>query len=101
MRRICEAREREEQEKEEALLQAAEEEERQEVERKWQEEEEKQQQAEATLAAVKEYREQGWRINESLEEFWRHQWREEKQREVDAEDWGPCLGCRSRKIDCV
>ena len=41
MRRICEAREREEWEKE-ALLQAAEEEERWEVERKRQEEEEKQ-----------------------------------------------------------
>ena len=42
MRRICEAREREEWEKEEALLWAVEEEERQEAERKWQEEEEKQ-----------------------------------------------------------
>ena len=42
MRRICEARDREEWEKEEALLQAAEEEERWEVERKWQEEEGKQ-----------------------------------------------------------
>ena len=42
MRRIHEAREREEWEKEEALLWAVEEEERQEVEREWQEEEEKQ-----------------------------------------------------------
>ena len=48
-----------------------------------------------------ELREQGWRLDESLEEFWWHQWREEKWREVDAEDQGPCLGCRSRKIDCV
>ena len=31
----------------------------------------------------KEYREQGWRINESLEEFQQHQLREEKWREVD------------------
>ena len=51
--------------------------------------------------AEQELREQGWRLDESLEEFQWHQQREEKWREVDAEDWGPCLGCRSRKIDCV
>ena len=96
MRRVWEAWEREEQEKEEALLWAAEEEERWEVERIQQEEEEKRRQAEAALAVEKEYREQGWQIDESLEEFRRCQWRE-----VDMEDQGPCLGCRSRKIDCV
>ena len=94
MRRIREAREREEQEKEEVLLWAAEEEEEQEAERK-------QRRAEAACEAEQELREQGWRLDESLEEFWQHQWREEKQREVDVEDWGPCLGCQSRKIDCV
>ena len=83
------------------LLWAAEEEEEQEVERKQQEEEEKQQRAEAALEVEQEYREQGWRLDELLEEFrWRQQ-REEKQREVDTEDQGPCLGCQSRKIDCV
>ena len=106
---------REEREKEEALLQAVEEEERweaerkqqeeeeerQEVERKRREEEEKQQRVEAALAVEKELREQGWRLDESLEEFWWHQQREEKWREVDVEDWGPCLDCWSRKIDCV
>ena len=60
-------------------MQAAEEEEKQEAERKQQEEE-------------REYREQGWRIEESLEEFQRCQQREEKWREVDAEDWGPDTG---------
>ena len=69
-------------------MQAAEEEEKQEAERKQQEEE-------------REYREQGWRIEESLEEFQRCQQREEKWMEVDMEDQGPCLGCWSRKIDCV
>ena len=101
MRRVWEAQEREEREKEEALLWAAEEEERQEVERIQQEEEEKRWSAEATLAAEKEYREQGWQIDKSLEEFWQCQQREEKQMEVDMEDRGPCLGCRSRKIDCI
>ena len=101
MRRIREAREREEREKEEALFWAVEEEERQEAERKRREEEEKQRRAEAALAVEKELREQGWRLDKSLEEFRRHQWREEKWREVDVEDQGPCLGCRSRKIDCV
>ena len=83
------------------LLQAAEEEEEQEVERKHQEEEEKQWWVEAAQEAEWEYRAQGWRFDELLEEFWRHQQREEKQREVDTKDWGPCLGCQSRKIDCV
>ena len=101
MRRVWEAREREEQEKEEALLRAAEEEEEWEAERKRQEEEEKQQQVEATWEAEQEYRAQGWRFDESLEEFQQHQQREEKWREVDTKDWGPCLGCQSRKIDCV
>ena len=44
----------------------------------------------------KEYREQGWRIDKSLEEFRWHQWREEKQREVDAEDRGPDTGMRRK-----
>ena len=101
MRRICEAREREEWEKEEVLLLAAEEEEEQEAERKHQEEEEKQWRVEAAWEAEREYRAQGWRFDESLEEFQWHKWREEKQREVDTEDQGPCLGCQSRKIDCV
>ena len=57
--------------------------------------------SEAALVVEKEYREQGWRIDESMEDFRRCQRREEKRREVDAEDRGPCLGCRSRKIDCV
>ena len=56
---------------------------------------------EATQEVEQEYREQGWRLDESLEEFWQRQWREGKQREVDTEDWGPCLGCQSRKIECV
>ena len=56
---------------------------------------------EATQEAEQEYRELGWRLDESLEEFRRHQWREEKWREVDAEDQEPCLGCQSRKIECV
>ena len=79
----------------------AEEEEKREVERKQWEEEERKRRAEAALEAERELREQGWQLDESLEKFWRHQQREEKQREVDMEDWGPCLGCRSRKIDCV
>ena len=86
---------------EEALLRAAEEEEKQEVERKQREEEERKQRAEATLKAEQELREQGWRLDESLEEFWQHQQREEKWREVDMEDRGPCLGCRSRKVECI
>ena len=55
---------------------------------------------EATLEVEWELREQGWQLDESLEFRW-CQWREEKQKEVDTEDWGPCLGCWSRKIDCV
>ena len=78
-----------------------EEEEKQEAERKQWEEEERKQQTEATLGAEWELREQGWRLDESLEEFQRCQRREEKQREVDLEDWGLCLGCWSRKIDCI
>ena len=38
---------------------------------------------EAALEAEKEYREQGWRIDESLEEFQQHQQREEKWKEAD------------------
>ena len=56
---------------------------------------------EATLEVERELREQGWRLDESLEEFWRRQWREEKWKEVDMEDWGPGLGCQSRKVECV
>ena len=71
------------------------------MQRKQQEEEERKRWAEATLEAEQELREQGWQLDESLEEFWRHQWREEKQKEVDMEDWGPCLGCWSRKMECI
>ena len=74
------------------LLQAVEEEEKQEAERKGQEEEEKQWRVEAAIAAEKEYWEQGWRMDESLEEFRWHQQREEKQKEVDMEDLGR-IGC--------
>ena len=77
----------------------AEEEEKREVERKQQEEEERKWWAEAALEVEWELREQGWRLDESLEEFWQCQRREEKQKEVDMEDWGPCLGCRSRKME--
>ena len=83
------------------ILQAVEEEEKREAERKQQEEEERKQQVEATLEAERELREQGWQLDESLEEFWQHQQREEKQREVDTEDRGPCLGCQSRKVECI
>ena len=71
------------------------------MEKKQWEEEERKRQAEATLEAEQELREQGWRLEELLEEFQWSQRREEKQKEVDTEDQGPCLGCRSRKIDCV
>ena len=53
------------------------------------------------IEAEREYREQGWWIDELLEEFWQCQWREEKWKEVDNKDQGPCLGCQSRKIECV
>ena len=56
---------------------------------------------EAALEAEWELQEQGWQLDESLEEFQQRQWREEKRKEGDTEDWGPCLGCWSRKIDCV
>ena len=56
---------------------------------------------EAALRAEWELREQGWRLDESLEEFWQCQQREEKWKEVDMEDREPCLGCWSRKIECV
>ena len=79
----------------------AEEEEKREVERKQWEEEERKRRAEAALEVEWELREQGWRLDELLEESQQHQQREEKWNEVDMEDWGPCLGCRSRKIDCV
>ena len=82
------------------MLQAAEEEDEWEAERKqW--EEEKQRQAEAAQEAEWELREQGRRLDESLEEFWWRQQREEKQKEVDTEDRGPCLGCWSRKMECI
>ena len=95
------AQEKEEHEREEALLRAAEEEEKQEVERKQQEEEERKQQAEAALEAEQELREQGWQLDESLEEFRRCQRREEKWMEVDTEDQGLYLGCQSRKMECI
>ena len=96
MKRAREAWEKEEREWEEVLLRAVEEEEKREAERKQLEEEERKQQAEATLEAEQELREQGWQLDELLEEF---QWRQ--QREVDMEDQGPCLGCRSRKMECI
>ena len=71
------------------------------MERKQREEEERKRWAEATLEAERELREQGWWLDESLEEFQQCQWREEKQKEVDTEDWGPCLGCQSRKMECI
>ena len=46
---------------------------------------------EAALEVERELQEQGWRIDESLEEFWWHQQREEKQKEVDTEDREACL----------
>ena len=103
MKRAQEAWEKEECKREEVLLRAAEEEEKQEAERKQREEEERKWQAEAALEAEQELWEQGWRLDELLEEFWQCQRREEnlKRKEVDMEDQGPCLGCHSRKIDCV
>ena len=56
---------------------------------------------EAALEVEQELREQGWQLDESLEEFQQHQRREEKRKEVDMEDWGPCLGCWSRKMECI
>ena len=53
------------------------------------------------MEATLELREQRWQIEELLEEFRWHQQREEKRKEVDMEDWGACLGCWSRRIDCV
>ena len=82
-------------------MRAAEEEEKREAERKQWEEEERKWQAEAALEAERELREQGWRLDESLEEFWQHKRREEKWKEVDMEDRGPCLGCQSRKVECI
>ena len=79
----------------------AEEEEKREAERKQWEEEERKWRAEAALEVEQELREQGWRLDESLEEFWQCQQREEKWKEVDMEDQGPCLGCRSRKMECI
>ena len=96
-----EAQEKEECEQEEALLRAVEEEEKQEVERKQREEEERKQRAEAALEVEWELREQGWWLDELLEEFRWRQWREEKRKEVDTEDRGPCLGCWSRKMECI
>ena len=101
MKRAGEAWEKEEHEREAVLLRVAEEEEKQEAERKQQEEEERKWQAEATLEVERELWEQGWQLDELLEEFWQHQLREEKQKEVDMEVQGPCLGCQSRKIECV
>ena len=73
-----------------------EEEERQEAERKQWEEEERKRWAEAALEAERELREQGWWLDKLLEEFQRCQ-----RREVDTEDRGPCLGCQSRKMECI
>ena len=66
------------------------------MEIKQRKEEERKQWVEATLEVEQELREQGWRLDESLEEFQQHQ-----QREVDTEDQGPCLGCWSRKMECI
>ena len=96
-----EAWEKEGHEQEEALLRAAEEEEKQEAERKQWEKEERKRRAEATPEADQELREQGWQLDELLEEFWQHQRREEKWKEVDMEDQVPCLGCQSRKMVCI
>ena len=101
IKKAWEAQEKEKREWEEALLQAAEEEEKWEAERKQQEEEERKWWAEATLEAERELREQGWQLDESLEEFQRRQWREEKRKEANMEDRGPCLGCWSRKMECI
>ena len=83
------------------MLRAAEEEEKREAERKQWEEEERKRWAEAALEAERELREQGWRLDKLLEEFWQHRQREEKRKEVDTEDQGPCLGCQSRKMECI
>ena len=56
---------------------------------------------EAALEVERELREQGWRLDKLLEEFRWHQWREEKQKEVDMEERGPCLGCQSRKMEYI
>ena len=87
MKRAQEAWEKDEHEREEVLLRAVEEEET------WQ--------VEAALEVEQEYRAQGWRLDELLEEFQWHQRREKKQKEVDMEDQGPCLGCWSRKMECI
>ena len=50
-----------------------EEEEKWEAERKHWEEEERKRWAEAALEVEQELREQGWRLDESLEEFWQRQ----------------------------
>ena len=71
------------------------------MERKQREQEERKRRAEAALEAEQELREQGWWLDESLEEFWQRQWREEKWKEVDTEDQGPCLGCQLRKMECI
>ena len=71
------------------------------MERKQWEEEERKRQVEAALEVEQELREQGWQLDESLEEFRWCQQREEKWREVDMEDRGPCLGCQSRKVECI
>ena len=92
--------EKEEQEKEE-VLQAVEEEEKREAERKHEGEEQKRWQAEATLEAECILRKQGWWMDKSVEEFWWHQQREEKQKEVDTEKRGNCLGCQTWGIDCI
>ena len=78
-----------------------EEEEKREVERKQREEEERKWQAEAALKVEQEFREQGWQLDESREEFRWRQRRAEKWREVDTEDRGPCLGCRLGKMECI
>ena len=82
-------------------MRAVEEEEKREVERKQREEEERKRWVEAALEVEWELREQGWWLYELLEEFRRCQWREEKRKEVDMEDRGPCLGCRLRKMECI
>ena len=70
--------------------------EKREREIKQRKEDERKRWVEATLEVEQELREQGWRLDKSLEEFQQRQ-----LREVDTEDQGPCLGCWSRKMECI
>ena len=53
---------------------------------------------EATLEVERELREQGWQLDESLEEFRWCQQRGEKQKEVDTEDWGHALAAGQGRL---